>query len=432
MHGGRSTGARTPEGLARLRTANHVHGRYSAEHRTVVRTLLTARRRGAVTCSAVSLLDWLAPPWAERLQAHPPELRVPEAPAKLLTRTEDAAIRRAEADSLRPWREAIGDARSRRRQVWAERRAARGGRVRKRVRRSRSQPEPAATSVEAALQALLARLRCLGVPIPEPTPHAPDGGACAGQTDGVTHHGKKAGPGTIVPTPHAPERGAFAGQPDGGRHHGKQAGTSRVVPTPRAPDRGAVHRQTPGASHNGKKPGVDPILATPHAPDRGAVHGHTPGASHDGRHKAGISPALATPHAPDRDTLAGSRPTVGIEGKPRHDTDPSEPAPHAPVDGTDDRNDSASARLARWFAGDLGTSAAGIAALVAAPPAPVRRKTSSRHDLLGSTDRSTIALVIEAVGGLPTFARAVATAEPLPVGYFAAALRSSSQRSSNR
>ena len=35
FHGGKSTGPKTAEGLARIRTARTIHGRYSAENRQV-------------------------------------------------------------------------------------------------------------------------------------------------------------------------------------------------------------------------------------------------------------------------------------------------------------------------------------------------------------------------------------------------------------
>ena len=35
MHGGSSTGSKTAEGLARIRAARTIHGRYSAENRQV-------------------------------------------------------------------------------------------------------------------------------------------------------------------------------------------------------------------------------------------------------------------------------------------------------------------------------------------------------------------------------------------------------------
>jgi hypothetical protein len=39
MHGGKSTGPRTPEGLARMRRAKTRHGSYSAEMRQLMRTI---------------------------------------------------------------------------------------------------------------------------------------------------------------------------------------------------------------------------------------------------------------------------------------------------------------------------------------------------------------------------------------------------------
>ena len=48
MHGGASTGPRTPEGLQRIVKARTVHGRYSAESRRVaamIRDLKAAAKR---------------------------------------------------------------------------------------------------------------------------------------------------------------------------------------------------------------------------------------------------------------------------------------------------------------------------------------------------------------------------------------------------
>lgn len=39
MHGGKSTGPRTPEGLERIRRANTRHGSYSAEHQEFMRLI---------------------------------------------------------------------------------------------------------------------------------------------------------------------------------------------------------------------------------------------------------------------------------------------------------------------------------------------------------------------------------------------------------
>ncbi len=99
-HGGRSTGPRSPEGLASLRAAHTVHGGYSAEVRALNRHDLTALRRGRVGNAAVRHIDRLPPDLAARLMQMPSELL----PAQ------DRAVLRAETDALAPWRAAIAQA----------------------------------------------------------------------------------------------------------------------------------------------------------------------------------------------------------------------------------------------------------------------------------------------------------------------------------
>jgi hypothetical protein len=53
MHGGASTGPRTPEGLARSKRATWKHGRYSAEHRAARREARAAARAVRWLCSLV-------------------------------------------------------------------------------------------------------------------------------------------------------------------------------------------------------------------------------------------------------------------------------------------------------------------------------------------------------------------------------------------
>ena len=50
MHGGASTGPRTPEGLERMRTAKTRHGLYGEGHRRLMRLLrmLDAATKGAI------------------------------------------------------------------------------------------------------------------------------------------------------------------------------------------------------------------------------------------------------------------------------------------------------------------------------------------------------------------------------------------------
>jgi hypothetical protein len=110
MHGGRSTGPRTAEGMTRLRAARTVHGAYSAATRARNRYGLTALRRGLVGNDAVRCLDRLPPDFSARLMRMPPELMPPPCPSGGLTPAEDRAVLRAEADALAPWRAAIAQA----------------------------------------------------------------------------------------------------------------------------------------------------------------------------------------------------------------------------------------------------------------------------------------------------------------------------------
>ncbi len=110
MHGGRSTGPRTSEGMARLRAARTVHGAYSAETRARNRYDLTALRRGQVGNAAARCVDRLPPDLASRLLRLPPELMPPPPPSGGLTPAQDRAVLRAEAAALAPWRAAIAQA----------------------------------------------------------------------------------------------------------------------------------------------------------------------------------------------------------------------------------------------------------------------------------------------------------------------------------
>jgi len=110
MHGGRSTGPRTPEGLARLRTARTIHGAYSAQTRAHNRHDLTELRRGRVVDAAKRCLDRLPPDLAARLMRMPRELLSSPWPTGGMTPAQDRAVLRAEADALAPWRAAIAQA----------------------------------------------------------------------------------------------------------------------------------------------------------------------------------------------------------------------------------------------------------------------------------------------------------------------------------
>ncbi len=62
LHGGRSTGPRTPEGLARIRAARTIHGRCDAKARALNRYRITMLCRTRVTVAAKRTQDFLAPP----------------------------------------------------------------------------------------------------------------------------------------------------------------------------------------------------------------------------------------------------------------------------------------------------------------------------------------------------------------------------------
>ena len=114
MHGGRSTGARTPEGLARLRAAATIHGVYGPEARARERFTLSWARRGRVLREAVRFYDGLPPDMRLRL-FDAPELMVPEVPAKParpLSRAQERALAKTEAAALAPWKAAIAAARA--------------------------------------------------------------------------------------------------------------------------------------------------------------------------------------------------------------------------------------------------------------------------------------------------------------------------------
>ena len=111
MHGGRSTGPRTAEGLARLRAARTIHGHYGAEARARDRHILTLARRTRVAIGAVRHADRLPPEFAARLNRMAPELLPPPWPSGGLSRAEDRAVLQAETEALAPWKLAIAAAR---------------------------------------------------------------------------------------------------------------------------------------------------------------------------------------------------------------------------------------------------------------------------------------------------------------------------------
>jgi hypothetical protein len=71
MHGGRSTGPRTADGLARMVAAKTTHGGYTEAARARLWHSNVLYQRTRLFVAAVELLDWLAPELRARLLADP-------------------------------------------------------------------------------------------------------------------------------------------------------------------------------------------------------------------------------------------------------------------------------------------------------------------------------------------------------------------------
>jgi hypothetical protein len=73
LHGGRSTGPRTPEGLARIRDARTIHGDHGAWARAKNRYRITLVRRTRVSVAVDRYQDFLHPAFVARLSDYPPK-----------------------------------------------------------------------------------------------------------------------------------------------------------------------------------------------------------------------------------------------------------------------------------------------------------------------------------------------------------------------
>ena len=98
IHGGKSTGPRTQEGMARMAAAHTTHGRHSASgapKRAMRQFFRAAIARAALLAEATRLLAYLPPEMAARLLAYlPPEMaaRLDEYPPELSVRTHPAHV----------------------------------------------------------------------------------------------------------------------------------------------------------------------------------------------------------------------------------------------------------------------------------------------------------------------------------------------------
>ena len=160
--GGRSTGPRIPEGLARIRDARTIHGDHGAWARAKNRYRITLVRRTRVSVAVDRYQDFLHPAFVARLSDYPPELMAAPYPTGGITAAQDRMRRRAVAAALAPWRRAIADARDTARKRAAAAHAA-DPNTRVRAPRPRPQrPSPAHPTPQALLAGLLSK------------PHAPE------------------------------------------------------------------------------------------------------------------------------------------------------------------------------------------------------------------------------------------------------------------
>jgi len=267
MHGGRSTGPRTPEGLARLRAARTIHGHDGAEARARDRWRLTFLRRARVGSDAQRYQNHLPPAFVARLYGHAPELAPPPRPTGGITAAQDRVRRRAVAAALAPWEQAIADARAAERAARAATRAARaaaraaGPRAKPHAPvgahppRDASVPGPLAPIPDAADLEATGRLanppapvgahppRGAGVPgPPAPIPVAADLEATGRLAKPPAPVGAHPSRGAGVPEPHAPDRAPFPGEAGGPKPHAPIPGPAAPAIPPGLPNRAARRR----------------------------------------------------------------------------------------------------------------------------------------------------------------------------------------------
>ncbi len=111
-HGGRSTGPRTPKGLANLRAARTIHGFDGAEARALDRCRLTTLRRARIDAAEHRYQAYLPPAFVARLHGFAPELMPPPRATGGITAAMGRVRRRVVAAALAPWMWAIAAARA--------------------------------------------------------------------------------------------------------------------------------------------------------------------------------------------------------------------------------------------------------------------------------------------------------------------------------
>jgi hypothetical protein len=260
MHGGRSTGPRTPEGRARVAAARTKHGGFSAEARAFNRHHVTFMRRGSLRSFAVIHYRLLPPELAARMNPIAPELLVPPRPTCGITRAEDRAMLQAETASLAPWKHAMALARQARRAAAAARAAASGAMA------------------------------------------GPPAGPLAPEQAGAAAPGSAASPAATVAArseAHAPIRPVAA---PGAPRHAPMSGGAHALAEPLAPERAA------GGARSTKAQARLAGRAKAHAPDRAASAAGTGAAARpDAPTSTRAEPLAPIPSAPAQDA-AGQAP----------------------------------------------------------------------------------------------------------------------------
>ena len=189
MHGGRSTGPRTPEGKQRVREARLTRGATGAARRASNLYVRVFCSRGRLYRAAMLCLDWLAPDFAERLWNLPRELMACPPRLERVTVAEERALRRAERAALTPWRAAIAEARQARKAAKRAGPAATG---------QRSGPDAAAAMPAGAPPAPQERTHAIF----DPEAHAPEALRAAFGASGAAAEAVRNFP---VPEPLAPD-----------------------------------------------------------------------------------------------------------------------------------------------------------------------------------------------------------------------------------
>jgi hypothetical protein len=239
MHGGRSTGPRTQEGLARLRAARTIHGDDGAEARARDRFRLTLVRRARVDIAAQRYQGHLPAAFVARLYGYAPELMPPPRPTGGITAEQDRVRRRAVAAALAPWKRAIADARAAERAARAAARLAKPhAPVGARPPRGAGVPGPHAPIPGAAGPAAAARADCP----PEATAAASPADATQGRRPTPPRPAGQNPLAAPVAEPRAPDRAPTPGDAGAPEPHAPIPGPAEPAIPPGLPNRAARRR----------------------------------------------------------------------------------------------------------------------------------------------------------------------------------------------